>query len=217
MDVVKKINDVLSIQRKHENRTYLGASQIGRICNREIWYEFTGAESEPLDTQLLLTFEVGRRLETMILDLMEQAHIDLERPSKENHGLFLQSHIKQLQGHMDGVINGDTVLEIKTAKHSSFQKFASFGLKEWSMPYYSQLQTYMGMSGLKQGLMVAFDKDLSTMHSEMVYFDEPHYEYLCLKAESIIDAIDPPERINKSPIYYVCARCKFKKICHGSE
>ena len=73
------------------------------------------------------------------------------------------------------------------------------------------------MTGLSNGVLIAINKDTSELHQEWVNFDEILYAELKQKAKRISLACEPPDKINKSPVYKICNRCKFKKICHGSE
>lgn len=220
MDLVKIINEVIQNKAPDEARRYIGASSIGRACNREIWYSFNGVIGTSFDPDLKRTFEVGKRLETMLLDYIDMTDIVIERPNKVNKYLFVQdAEAPIFQGHMDAIIYTDTacVLEIKTAKSSSFQKFVNHGLKQWSPSYYAQMQAYMGMGGYLDAVILVMNKDNSDLHHEWISFDEIMYHELRLRALAISSIGEPPERINKNPVYFVCNRCQFKSICHGGE
>ncbi len=217
MELVKIINDALLNHIEDERRKYIGASQIGRPCGRETWYRYQGIDGAPISAALRTTFEIGHRLEAMLLDYIELSGIDVERPSESNNYLFCEdAEIKVFQGHMDAILNQSYVLDIKTAKHSSFNQFKSLGLKGWSPAYYAQMQAYMGMTGLKEAVLLAIDKDTSQLHEEWLDYDDYEYSQLRMRALAISTLDEPPARINKSPLYYVCQRCQFKAICHGS-
>jgi hypothetical protein len=170
---------------------------------------------------LQTTFDVGKRLEGMILDYIEEAGVELIRPSQENHFLYCfdKDNIK-FQGHLDAIIligEDKHVLEIKTIKDSRFNQFKNKGLQEFSPTYYAQIQAYIGMMGLKKGVLLGMNKDTSEFHHEWVDFDSRCYEGLQIKAKFIDSSDIPPEKINKSPLFYICSRCQYKEICHFSK
>lgn len=222
MDLVKMVYDCIESTQKNEKRLYIGASSIGHQCRRYIWYSMKGMKSEGLNAKNYITFEIGKRLETMVLEYLEKADIDVERANPANfHLLFEDSDIDIFRGHADAILrfgyDNSVILEIKTAKNSSFERFKNKGLLQWSETYYAQLQAYMGMSDIKQGVLLAINKDNSELHCEWVNFDSAYYTRLRDKAISIHRSESEPEKINQSPLYMLCNRCSFKKICHGGD
>jgi hypothetical protein len=220
MDLVKLINDMLANRKPDEERRYIGASSIGNECSRAIWYSYNAIQGLPFDPALKTTFEVGKRLESMLLDYVEETGLRIERPGYGNDWLFCQdSEVPIFQGHLDAIlhvhVDSPSVLEIKTAKNSRFQLFKKYNLKQAHYPYFLQLQSYMGMMGFQQAVILIINKDTSELHSEWVDFEEHIYRQLRIKALAISTIDCPPEKINKSPLFYLCNRCKYKDICHG--
>ena len=224
MDLVKIINDYVESSREEQDRRYIGASSIGHPCRRYIGYRTKSNEllevSDKIDSKMAITFEIGKKLESMLLDYLEKANVNIEKPSKNNNQLELfDADIEQFRGHADGIIHFGTescaILEIKTAKNSSFERFKSKGLLQWSETYYAQLQSYMGMSKAKQGVLLAINKDNSELHCEWVNFDNGYYLKLRDKAIAIYRSESEPEKVNQSPIYMLCNKCTFKGVCHG--
>lgn len=202
-----------------ELRQYIGASSIGNKCNRAIWYGFVGEKQSELKPELMTAFDVGKRLESLILDYMDFSNLNVVRPTKNNNYLFFQdSDVLEFQGHADGILilpGGErAIVEIKTAKSSSFAKFKSKGLRLWQEQYFSQLQSYLGMSKYSKGVLIAINKDSSEIHHEWVEYDDIYYSELKTKASSIAKSKEPPDRINKSPLFYTCNMCCYKEICH---
>lgn len=203
-----------------EARRYIGASSIGKPCSREIWYGFHGVRGNLSSPELRRTFEIGKRLEGMVVDYIYKSDWTLERPSEKNNFLAVKDdEVSLFRGHMDGIIKKpmQAVLEIKTAKDSSYKRFVKHGLKVWSEVYYAQIQAYMGMSDIELGVVVALNKETSEIHHEWVKYDDVFYHELRMKALAISSVGEPPEKINKSPLYYLCNRCQFKVTCHGGE
>jgi hypothetical protein len=197
-------------------RYYIGASIIGSDCLRQIWYESTGQLSSGVPNRTRRTWKVGSILEHYVVGLLEEAGLKIERPNEQNNywSVCDKTHT-YFQGHFDGVlVEKKAILEIKTAKDSSFKIFIKSGCKKWNPKYYAQIQSYMGMSGMNLAYIVVFNKDTSEIFDECISFDPDFYQELKDKAKMIYSAISPPPRINGSPIWYQCKTCKFNKVCH---
>jgi hypothetical protein len=202
----KEIND--------EPRNYIGASSIGKPCLRQIWYEYNGIKKNKLEPTKQITFQIGKELEKMILDYLKKSGIIIVCQGK----FYSDATVLSLQGHVDGIIilNNEekAILEIKTAKESSFNRFVKHGLKEWSEQYYCQLQTYMGMSKINRGVLLAINKNSSEIHEEWIDFDPEIYEKIKLKALKISNSAEPLEKLCTNGSYYICKMCEFREICH---
>ncbi len=222
MDLVKIIHDAIDFNSFPEHREYIGASSIGHPCSRSIWYGYKGYSSSAINPTLKITFEIGHRLESMLIDYMKLANLRVERPGIENNELLLKDEeYPNFQGHCDAILHLDTdnsaVVEIKTAKNQRFTVFKEKGLRAFSETYYAQLQSYMGMAKLRHGVVLAINKDNSQLHAEWVNFDEQFYLSLRDKAKMIAEALQPPPRINSSPVFLLCNQCQYKTICHVRE
>jgi hypothetical protein len=220
MDLAKLVDEAI-LQIKHEPRRYIGASGIGKTCSRAIWYDYHAIEGLPLTAQEERTMEIGRRLEGMVVDYIIAAGFRVETPSVDNEYLLcFDKDLEVFRGHMDGLLyigeSVPVVLEIKTAKTERFEKYIKEegGVKVWSPVYYAQLQSYMGMRGLKDALFCIINKNNSDWRTEWVKYDDIFYHEMKIKASMIAAMEEAPDKINNSPWYYACQRCKYKKICH---
>ena len=54
-------------------RDYIGASSIGSDCLRQIWYQFKGIKSENISNKLARTWNIGKKIEGLVLDYLESA------------------------------------------------------------------------------------------------------------------------------------------------
>lgn len=221
MDLTSIITKTIAELPTDEPRKYIGASSIGHDCNRSIWYGYNGAPKAGIPAQLRTTFDIGKRLESLPLDYLEQSGLTIVKPTKENDWLFCKDNdVSFFQGHMDALLmlsnESPIVVEIKTAKNSSFNNFKNKGLRIWSSAYHAQLQSYMGMSGYRRAVLIAINKDTSEFHHEWVEFDQKFYSELKMRALAIGSIDEPPERINRSPLFIVCKNCCYRGVCHGN-
>lgn len=200
--------------KEDEPRQYIGASSIGNPCERAIWYGLNYPEQKVVTAKQRLTFEIGRRLEGMIIDLMIESGLMVISPYP-----LVSREYPAFQGNVDCVWLNDNmelqaIIEIKTAKDSSFNIFKKKGLRLWYPDYYDQIQSYLGMSGIPCAYILVLNKDTSELLSEKVEFDRHRYELLVEKAKRIGDAKIMPPRINGSPSYFRCKYCFYKGVCH---
>ena len=209
----KKIEKVQSRDDK-KTRDYIGASGIGAECLRQIWYEFKGVEAESVPTKIRRTWAIGRHLEGLILDWLSEAGIEIARSWAD----LVADEMPFFKGHLDSVWMKKgkpfAIIEIKTAKDTSFNIFVKKGLRTWNPQYYAQIQSYMGMSGIHSAYILVLNKDNSEIADELVNFDEMFYQTLRKKAAMVANANVAPPRINGSPLWFACKMCKFNKVCH---
>lgn len=214
MDLINAIATYLTKEPPEEPRKYIGASSIGKPCLRQIWYSYHGHNRLEPEPRIKITFQIGHSLEVLILDYLKKAGIIIVCQGK----FYSDSSVLALQGHVDGVIvlpdESRAILEIKTAKESSFNTFYKHGLLKWQESYYTQIQTYMGMSGINRGVLLAINKNSSEMHQEWIDFDPIYYEEIKLKCNSICTSLNPPPKISENGSYFICKQCEFRKICH---
>ncbi len=196
-------------------REYIGASSIGVSCERAIWYAYQGAERLPMEPKRRRTLDIGKTLEALIINSMLHAGLDIILPNKDNAFLAVSDKkVFHFQGHMDAIWRNNGIIEIKTAKDSSFKIFVKHGLLKWYPVYYAQIQSYMGMSGIHSGYVLAINKDTSELHDEYVEFNSVYYERLVEKAAKIIAMDTEPGRVSNSPLYFQCRLCDYKVVCH---
>ena len=211
MDLIKIIEQSIS-EQKNEIRSYIGASSIGNPCERAIWYGLNQPEDKIVSTRQLLTFEIGKALEYMLIyKLMTLPHGIPSKYCAKEYELFQGTPDLFI---LDKKLKPIYILEIKTAKDSSFNIFKKKGLRLWYPEYYDQVQSYMGMSGVYKAIMLAINKDSSELHQETVNYDENRYKYLVAKAKRIGDAKIMPEKINESASFFRCKMCFYLGVCH---
>lgn len=115
----------------------LRMSNLGRPCERKLWYEVnTPEQGLPFTPQTRFKFLYGDILEELVLYLAAEAGHDVA-------GVQDEMQINGVKGHRDAVIDG-VLVDVKSASSYSFRNFAS-GLKpeEDKFGYIDQLQQYL--------------------------------------------------------------------------
>lgn len=208
-----------------KQRTYLGASVVGRPCARALWYAFRWADKEKFDGRTLRLFQTGHMAEARFTADLRAIGVkvhDIDPSSGRQFGFeSLGGHMK---GHMDGcatnVPGGGQkwhVLEFKTHSSKSFADLKKSGVRKAKPEHWAQMIWYMGKSGMDRALYLAVNKDNDDLYSERVEFDQVEFERIEARAEGIIFGQKPPPRISDDPKYYACSWCPFNAVCHSGK
>lgn len=205
-------------------RTYLGASIIGRECKRSLWYSFRWASTEQFDGRMYRLFQTGHLAEQRFVSDLRSIGatvFDVDPVSGKQFGFHDAGG--HMRGHMDGCAVGIPmggqkwhVLEFKTHSSKSFLTLKN-GVNKAKPEHYAQMMWYMGKSGMDRALYLAVNKDTDELYSERIEFDQVEFEKIKVKAESIIFAVDPPQKINDDPKFYLCNLCSHNSVCHGNK
>jgi hypothetical protein len=211
--------------REREVRSHLGASLIGKNCERELFYTFRWAKQGQFEGRMLRLFARGAREEQAFVDYLKQAGIHIWDRDSDGQ----QFRVIDFDGHFGGSLDGLAqlvptldpnelvVVEFKTHNLKSFIELQQFKVKIAKPQHYGQMQIYMGKRGLRNALYLAVCKNDDKLHAEIVPFDLLDYEKLLAKAKRVIYARTAPPRIASSPAYYECKFCTFLRICHYGE
>lgn len=202
-------------------RQHLGASLIGRPCERALWYAFRWSKRSTFDGRMLRLFARGQREENSLAELLRAAGANVVQndPNSGEQYRFGNGHFG---GSMDGACNGlpDApltwhVIEMKTHGKKSFDELAANGVQTAKPEHYAQMQCYMAWSGMTRALYMAVCKDDDRLHLERIDYDREAADKLFAKAQRIIDAPEPLPGISTRPDWYQCKLCDYSQICHG--
>lgn len=223
-DVGAKIHDHY---RKHAHdwrRDHLGASVVGHECDRWLWLGFRWAASEPQDGRMLRLFRRGEREETWILEDLRSIGIEVSSYQRTVTGW---GHIG---GTCDAVVVGvpddpekEHVAEFKTFSRKNFDRLVAAGVRREKWQHFVQMQLYMLGLRLTKALYVAVCKDDDRLHTEIVDYDPKVAGEALARAQRIVGAEVPPERLDSaSPPCVLVSRegerypCRFFDLCHGN-
>lgn len=198
-------------------RMHLGPSQIGRECERAIWYEFRWVGGEKFDARMLKLLERGKREEAWVVQDLRDIGLTVYEVDEEGKQFgFNEGH---WAGSVDAVVEGvieapktPHLLEIKTHGEKSFEWLKKNGLKKGKPEHYAQMQIYMHKLGLTRGLYYAVNKNTDEIYVERVEYsgiDAMAYE---AKALRVIISPQPAPRLEQRD-GFACTYCKFKKEC----
>lgn len=205
-------------------RSHLGASQIGRACDRELWYGFRWATVKHHDARVLRLFNRGHLEEGRFLAILASIGCTLYQLDPQGRQFNVTGYGGHYGGSLDCVIEGcpdwptaPILGEFKTASAKSFEKIVAEGIRVAKPEYYSQACQYMPAYNLPACLFMIVNKDNDDIYCELVVRDDEQAQADYSKAGDIIFAETPPPRINDSPGYFMCQFCDHAPICHSGE
>ena len=214
--VVKKADDGF--------RQHLGASLIGKSCQRSLWYSFRWVRKANFDGRMLRLFERGQKEEPAMAGLLRGAGIQVIQvdPSTGRQYVF-SHHGGHFGGSMDGALYAIPdapktwhVWECKTSGKKAFDNMVEKGVKLAKPEHYAQMQCYMHWTGMTRALYTMVCKDDDRLHLERIDYDKEFAESLMSKAETVIFAATPPAPIGGKD-WWECKFCDNFAVCHEGE
>jgi hypothetical protein len=209
--------------REDGRRPHLGASQIGKSCERALWYDFRWTTPARFPGRILRLFETGQLEEArLVKDLRRIGATVLEADPETGRQWRVEAHGGHFGGSLDAVALGLLeapktwhVLEFKTHSAKSFRELAAKGVAAAKPQHWAQMQVYMHLTGLARAMYVAVCKDTDDLHIERVRADGDAAERLLARAGRIIHAARPPARVSEDPAWFECRFCDHHALCHG--
>ena len=206
-------------------RVHLGASLIGKDCERALWYDFRWVTQSRHPGRLLRLFETGQREEArLVRNLRRIGATVLESNPDTGKQFRVEAHGGHFGGSLDGIAQGLPeapktwhVLEFKTHSARSFADLVAKKVRESKPLHYAQMQIYLHLIGLTRALYLAVNKDTDDLHVERVEADPVFAKRLLDKAGRVIFAMTPPARTSEDPSWYQCRLCDHAPVCHGGQ
>jgi hypothetical protein len=206
-------------------REHLGASVIGRECDRAIWYDFRWITPAAQGGRMLRLFETGRLEEERLIRNLRRIGVTvLEVDSDTGRQWHVQAHGGHFGGSLDGVGLGIPeaprtwhALEFKTHNARSFAELRTHGVRKAKPEHWAQMQVYMHLTGLTRALYLAVCKNTDALYAERVRVEHREAERLMARAGRIVFAARPPARISDDPDRLGCRLCPHHDTCHGDR
>lgn len=204
-------------------RSHLGASQIGRKCAREVWYNWRWAMTKRFKARMLRLVNRGHLEEARFLALLEMIDCQLHMP--EDGG---QDRISDHGGHYGSALDatiwgipdapGEWILgEFKTHNTKSYCKLVVEGVAVSKPEHYDQMQSCMGRRGIHKCIYIAVNKNDDDIFAQLIEYDHGHESRVRDKAADLITRRTPPARISDDPSNFDCTYCYAFDRCHFPE
>jgi len=219
-------------------RTHLGASIMGKSCNRYKWGVFRWLRHEQFNGRMHRLFKRGHREEPHFIERLRAVGFTIFEHDPETGKQF---RIVGAGGHYGGSgdgmgyapshygIEGAGVIEFKTHNEKSFAKLAGKietkvpdivrknpeGVKKSKPEHFGQMCQYGRAYGLRWGLYCAINKETDEYYFEWVELDWNLADRLFRDAEFIVTSQTPPPKIADSIAFFDCKYCAQGSICHA--
>lgn len=205
-------------------RSHLGASLIGRKCDRELWLSWHWTTEKKVEGRIARLFNRGHLEEPRFVALLLMIGFEFWAFDANGKQFRITGHKGHFGGSMDGVLRGcldlppgeAALAEFKTHNDKSFKLLVKDGVRVAKWEHFVQMQVYMGENGLRYALYCAVNKNDDDIHIEIVEFDQMVYDRYTHRSITIIESRDPPPRIpGAGPGWHECKFCDHRPVCVG--
>lgn len=209
-------------------RSHLGASLIGHKCARHLWYGFRWVKYKKHTARMLRLFRRGHIEEARFIEYLRGAGAEVHDVNPDDGQQF---RVKAIKGHFGGSMDGQgklrfddvgfhippMLLEFKTSgTGAGFNDLEKKGVKLAKPQHYMQMCTYGKFYGFHYSIYMCVNKNDDSLHVEIVELDWSEADDGQRKAEAIIEARRPPQKIAANPAYFDCKMCDHIDVCHGT-
>jgi len=206
-------------------RPHLGASLIGKACDRALWYDFRWVTPAAFGGRMLRLFETGRLEENRLVRNLRRIGVTvLDVDPETGRQWRVAAQGGHFGGSMDAAVHGLPeapktwhVCEFKTHNAKSFAALRKDGVRKSKPRHHAQMQVYLHLTGMTRALYLAVCKDTDELYAERVRADATEGPRLVARAGRIIHAQRPPSRIGDDPAWFQCRLCEHHDHCHGGH
>ena len=206
-------------------RPHLGASEIGKPCDRDLWYSFRWSSAKNFPGRVKRLLNRGKREEDLLLEELRALGIEVYEVDPETKQ---QHRFEALGGHFCGSCDAIgrgfpeapktwAIAEFKTHNAKSFGELVKSGVGRAKPEHFAQMMVYMGLAELDRAIYLAVNKDTDDIYSEWIHFDKNVFESLMKRADRVINADTPLERVVDDPTWYQCKWCNHFGLCHENR
>jgi hypothetical protein len=226
LPTITKIYEKYKTNNGDWRRDHLGASIIGRHCERSIYYSFRWTNDPQFPSRILRLFESGFREESRIIKNLRDIGITVysQDPDSGTQINFKEPTFGHFSGSVDGIAQGFEeapkawhILECKTSSSKAFNKLVKEGVEAAKPEHHSQMMVYMHWAKLDRAYYLVCCKEDDRLYGERVYFDKEEAQRLVDKARRVIFSDTPPERITSSAGNFQCRFCDHHGVCWDKE
>ena len=214
-------------------RPYLGASAIGKACDRALWLGFRWARPPRIAAPGLKAIADGHASEAVQaarLRLVEGLQLwteDPDHPGQQIGFAILNGHFR---GNLDGIIQGLKqskdlhVWEHKAVNEKKQAKLAALvaadpynALEQWDAVYFVQAQVYMAQMDIDRHYLTCSSPGCRSTVSVRTRRQPEVVEWALERAKRLIKMDSPPLKPSDNPEHFECRWCDYKPLCHGTR
>lgn len=220
------VEAIEAVARPQGRPVRLSLADIGKPCERSIWYGFRWACHAPQrPPRWDRAGDIAMAVKALLIKWLADSGVTIETLDSRTgayHG------VTALDGHffspIDGIATG--VKEAPKTPHlvvtaalntQAYRRVVKVGVAEAQPEHVAKAQFAMHALGLTRALYVCCDRNDGMVHAERIRYDAAHAMALMGKAERIKFAQRAPGRISDDPEHYQCRTCAARSACHGRD
>jgi CRISPR/Cas system-associated exonuclease Cas4 (RecB family) len=225
---VNAIWDALENDQENWDSYGVSISQANDPCARKLWYGLRWLlEPEKFPGRTLAIFDSGNYHEQKTIDQLRLAGLEVVEFDPDTGKQFKVALARGfLRGKIDAKVRGFVeapktwhIVEIKSAKNTDFNAVRKHGVQKAKPEHYGQNILYMLAEGAERGAYIVTckntdDKEIQRLRLEDVREDA---EFIVRRVEEIVDAEEPPAKLQEDGDKFPCGFCRFNGLCHGGE
>lgn len=211
-------------QNQKPFRKHLGASLIGDTCNRKLWYSFRWFKRPDFSPRLLQLFNRGHLEEARFIALLLMIGCEVFQQDEKGRQFNISESGGHFGGSGDGIALGvpdipegqSCLLEFKTHNDKSFKKMVKEGVSLAKPQHAIQMNVLMFKMGIQYALYMAVNKNDDALYGEILELDSNLAVLHLKRADNVIYAEKPPEKLREHGSFFECKYCDFSQICHNN-
>lgn len=215
--IVAAIDAAYASEPRDTSRSYIGASIIGNGCDAYLAFCMRGFPENQIEPRTKRIFALGHKLEKMVLKDLRKAGLSVfEVDGLTGKQFAMQKYGGHFKAHMDGqVIDGDEVLglEIKSMNAAKFKTFKEYGVSTSHPQYYFQMQAMMWAGRFSRFVFVAYCKDNSEYHAQIIEYDDIEGYAIEARIENVM--ANRGAKVAKDRTDWRCKMCFKSDACWG--
>lgn len=223
--IIAAIDEYCRVTYDDGHRNHLGASLIGDICQRRIWYGWRWVLSGQFSGQMQRLFNRGHKEEARWIEWLRGIGFQIWDQDENGN----QFRVAGIEGHFGGALDsvglapawlplllaiGHFLVEFKTYNAKTFAKLQADKVKKAKPQHWVQMCTYGGKYNLKYALYCAICKNTDEIYIELVELDPGVGAKAEATAYDVIMSQLPPPRYAEIPTHLECKFCDYAEICH---
>lgn len=223
--ITERVDRTILARQEDWRRDHLGASIMGRSCDRYVWLSHRWALNPDHDARMLRLFDRGNIEEGRFEKLLKGIGLKFRAPDGTDEFRWSHAH---LGGECDGIIDDffegqKAIAEMKTHSLKSFERLAKKGsVKSVKKEHWYQMQLYMLNLGIEIALYCAVNKNNDELYFEIVTLDRKaatgrmdevlKFSRLGSPPGKLEESFPPCMLTSKEGVRYPC---DYHGLCHG--
>lgn len=213
--IIDKILQAVTKENKAEKRSSpLRMSSSGK-CARAIAYQLHGFPANPLPPRSIMVFRLGHTIEAEVKALIAKYCSDLDISYPAEAITYAIGDVL-IEGHVDGLIGADTILEVKSINSMRFKMLDRMGIPD---DYKKQANSYMKATGRTKTLFIFYCKDTSHLKEMTFHYDPDLMLEIYNRFLSVIASTKDhlPDReyqpLKSGQLPWQCRYCSYNQHC----